>query len=119
MSIVVTIPEPPRVLHPNARPHFMAKANAAKKYRATCKVLALAASRNTRPMLKAPTVRIVWKLGKGRKRVDPDNALSSLKAAWDGLCDAGVFDGDRSVRYEPIEFVRNTRPWSEIVVEVA
>ena len=36
----VTLPWPPSALNPNARPHWTAKAKAAKAYRAACKALA-------------------------------------------------------------------------------
>lgn len=102
-SITVTLPIPPRVLSPNARCHWRVKAKATKQYRfvavwEACKECGLVG-----PRWKAARVQVRW-FTKTKRRPDADNALASLKAAFDGLTDAGVWVSDRETQYEPIVF---------------
>lgn len=103
--ITIWIPLPPKECHPNARPHHMAKARATKKYRTTVAVLARAAlGRTPAPKWKKVEVYPVFRVSTNRNR-DRDNALASLKAAFDGLRDAGVIEDDSGVIPHPVEFV--------------
>lgn len=100
-SLTVTLPLPPKALSPNARCHFMAKANAAKKYRATSKYLAIA--QGVRERWERASVSIVWRTKINRRR-DADNCLASLKNGLDGLRDADVIADDSGLSFEPIRF---------------
>ena len=61
-------------------------------------------------------MRCVFFWGTRRKR-DKDNALASLKAAFDGLVDAGIVADDVGLTHEPVEFrTSRDRPRVEITV---
>ncbi len=91
----VTLPWPPSVLSPNARPHWAAKAKAAKAYRAACKALAEAHG------MVAPTSPKIalWLefVPPNRRAHDDDNLVASFKAGRDGLADALGIDDSRFV----------------------
>ncbi len=101
-SIVVVLDLPPRILHPNARPHWAAKARATKSYRRAAWAMALAASWTPAPRWKRATVTIWW-YAKTKRKADADGILSSLKAAFDGIADAGIVDNDAGMTFMPIE----------------
>jgi crossover junction endodeoxyribonuclease RusA len=109
---------PPAPLNPNARPHWAAKARAVKNYRNTAWLAAAAALGPGRPAPRWTRARvvIVW-YTKTDRHPDRDNALASLKAAFDGLTDAGIITDDKELFHEPIEFrVDAKRPRVEITV---
>ena len=105
-SITIRLPHPPRILHPNARPHYMAKAKATKTYRNTAKAAALEVSGGSQ-LWPAATVKIIATYKDARRR-DRDGILSSLKAAFDGLADAWVVMNDADFTYEPVEVRKGT-----------
>jgi len=113
--MVIVLPLPPRELSPNARPHYMAKARAVKRYREAAYLLALA-ERLGRPMSTAKvTARFFFST---RRRRDRDNLLASLKPAFDGIADARVVTNDSGLIHMPVEqYVDRTDPRVEIVVE--
>lgn len=104
MTAELEIPTPHKSLSPNARSHFQAKARQVKLYRTAVKVLFMSKfGTSFRPRWRSARVRITW----WNRRLafpDRDNALASLKAAFDGLTDAGLFDDDRGLTHEPIVF---------------
>lgn len=92
----VTLPWPPSVLSPNARPaHWSIKAKAAKAYRTACKALAEASG------MEAPTSQKIalWLefVPPSRRRFDDDNLVASFKAGRDGLAEALGIDDSRFV----------------------
>ncbi|MBE3099905.1 MAG: RusA family crossover junction endodeoxyribonuclease [Planctomycetes bacterium] len=113
--MVIVLPLPSRELSPNARPHYMAKARAVKRYRETAYLLALA-ERPARPMHAAKvTARFFFST---RRRRDRDNLLASLKPAFDSIADARVVTNDAGMIHMPVEqYVDRTDPRVEIVVE--
>jgi Holliday junction resolvase RusA-like endonuclease len=113
--LVVVLPLPPQELSPNARPHYMAKARAVKRYREAAHLSALA-ERPARPMQAAKvTARFFFRT---RRRRDRDNLLASLKPAFDGIADARVVTNDSGMIHMPVEqYVDRTDPRVEIVVE--
>lgn len=115
-TVVVELDLPPRELAPNARPHFMAKSKATRKYRGACYLLALAASHGRRPKWKGATVKATFHFPDAGRQRDKDNLLASMKAAWDGFADAGLVDNDRNFTYLPVEIVKSPRRC--VVVEV-
>lgn len=104
--ITIKIPVPPKELRPNSRAHYMQKARMTKVYRETVAIIAMT---GPRPKLKEAEIKFTLRLGNGCKQQDPDNVLGSLKAAVDGLVDAGVLAGDRQIRYAPVEQVRDDK----------
>lgn len=119
MKLTLTIPKPPRELSPNARGHWGRKYKATARYRDLVKVLAREVW-NLPPMMRV-TVRTTWHVPDRRRR-DQDNALASLKAAFDGLVDAGVIEDDSGLTPEPVVFVVDkdaaARPRGEIDLEI-
>lgn len=101
MTLHLIIPAPPKVLHPNSRPHWRAKAAATKKYRNA--VGAIAMSSLNAPRWESASCKATFYV-RDRRRRDADNALASLKAAFDGLRDAGVIKDDSGLSHEPVEF---------------
>lgn len=104
-SITITLPLPPRALNPNSRPHYMTKAAKTKKYRTDAGFAALhASSRRTEETLcpwSRATIQVRW-FHRTASFPDPDNVIAWLKAAFDGIADAGVIANDRDVEYPPV-----------------
>jgi len=119
MTVNITLPLPPRCLSPNERPHFHAKARAAKKYRTRAKLEYMATfSASVRPRAATAVVQATW-FAKTRMFPDGDNALATLKAAFDGLTDAGLFSTDRGLTHKPVIFaVSKDRPRVELTIEI-
>ncbi len=100
-SITIDLPHPPAALKPNSRPHWRAKARATRAYRNATLATALSVSRIGSKWPSA-SVRIIATYRDSRRR-DRDNILASLKAAFDGLADAGIVADDADFTYEPVE----------------
>ena len=117
MTIEIDLPLPPRECHPNARPHFMARARAVKRYRNLAGTVGYC-SRPPAP-LEGPTITARWRFGTAHRR-DPDNLLASLKAGIDGLVDAGVLANDHAVAYAPCE-QRKVKPGEQpgVLLEIS
>ena len=101
LALKLWIPLPPAELHPNTRLNWRKKASAARKYRADVKLLAQVAIMRHLPEgvtlpLKDATVFVSFSWPDKRRR-DEDGAMASLKAAFDGLQDAGVVENDRDL----------------------
>lgn len=89
--IVINLPWPPRILHPNERPHWGPKAAATKKARVTGAVCARAA-KAPRMTADALSVSVVFSPPDNRPR-DDDGLMSNCKAYFDGIADViGVDD---------------------------
>lgn len=98
LRIVMSLP--PRELWPNARPHRLAKARAAKAYRRTAWGYALASPfRNARWPAAVAMVRAFFPDARGR---DEDNLGAALKPLWDGIADAGVVVNDHCLHHLPM-----------------
>ena len=97
--VELDLPMPPRELSPNYRGHWREVAPIRRDYREHCLMLALVAIQNNggRPEypLAPPVVAEVTFTFPDRRRRDQDNALAGLKAAWDGLVDAGLLADDK------------------------
>ena len=118
-TLTITLPLPPKHLSPNARPHWRAKAKATKAYRITAGLTAagiLTGQHDPRPMWKSATVQVRAFYRDARRR-DKDNILASLKAAFDGLKDAGLIEDDSGLTHLPMVLaVDKARPRVELVV---
>lgn len=102
MRVVIELPIPSRVLSPNGRFHWGAKQRATKKAREYAHYVTLAAFTNVESAsLRWPeasvSVRVVRRDKRGR--MDDQNLIASLKAYIDGVCDAGLIENDRGLRW--------------------
>lgn len=119
-ELTITILLPPKELSPNARCHWAKKAKAVKRYRELahgCTLEALAGRR--KPRWKSAEVVIRGYFPTARKP-DADNFLAALKAAFDGIVDAGVLVDDNGLflTIEPLQVDRE-RPRVELVISRA
>lgn len=115
-SLTITIPLPPRAVSPNARIHWSKKASATKSYRREAWASAVAAINGSPPRwLKAKMQ--VFAYFPNRRFPDPGNLMASLKAAEDGICDAGIVANDRGLWPErPVFNVSAGAPRIEIII---
>lgn len=106
--ITIEIALPPKALHPNtARVHFHAKRRAVKGYRLAtwaAATIALRLAQRDAPRWKFASERATFFFKRNGRR-DADNLLASLKAAFDGLRDAGVIEDDSGLSHEPVQVV--------------
>lgn len=101
-TLLIALPLPPKACSPNARCHWAAKSRAVKQARQDGWLAAVAAMRATAWYGGVPprwenakaTVRYFTRT---KHRMDPDNAISILKAVFDGLADAGIVANDRGL----------------------
>lgn len=104
MSVItIELPLPHKNLSPNSRCHWRAKAAATAKARgdsrnATCDQINRKHSSWDWP---AATVQATFYFRDKRKH-DKDNSLSSLKAYFDGLADAGLITNDSGLTHLPV-----------------
>ena len=104
MPVTISLPLPDRCLSPNARTHWATKARATKRLRSLARdaaSLAIGATGDALPFATA-RVRVVYRV-RDRRRRDRDNMLAALKAAFDGIADAGVVVDDAALVYLPVE----------------
>lgn len=98
MTLTATIPLPPDALSPNARVHWSVRAKHTKRHRFAAFVAIAAAKREAKWQGKRPVeIDIEYRChakAQGYKPRDVQNAISSLKAALDGLADAGIVGSD-------------------------
>jgi crossover junction endodeoxyribonuclease RusA len=91
-------------LSPNARTHWTRKAHCTQKYRWLVGQLA-------RPLAREKRLRVPWDKATvsltfyqpNDLRRDADNFLASMKAAFDGLVDAGILKDDNRITHLPVE----------------
>jgi len=110
--LLIELAWPPRDLSPNARVHRFARARALAAYRleaAWSATAALRALRLPRPEWKRASVNVLAYLGPRQPKPDADNILASLKAAFDGLQDAGIVRNDRGLELGPVVRARRAK----------
>lgn len=96
--IAINLPWPSRSLHPNARPHYMAKAKAAKAARQTAhKTVWEAGIRATDPDLPERLKVTAIFFPPNNHAHDLDGCLSAMKSAFDGIADAFGIDDSKWV----------------------
>jgi Holliday junction resolvase RusA-like endonuclease len=100
-TIEIHLPIPPKWCNPNVRCNPFGKARAVRSLRNTARVEAAGAWDDDWPPMKSASVSVTFNYHRYRKR-DADNLLGTLKAAFDGIADAGVVRDDTSLRYEPV-----------------
>ena len=120
MSVTVILPHPAKELHPNARPHFMARARAKKHARQVAYLVALSALRDalaqhdpSTPATFTPThYYLRWSYWGNIP--DEDNCLAACKAYIDGCADA--FDiNDKTLSCAGIERVHEKNKQIELI----
>ncbi len=103
-ALVVRLSLPSAVLSPNARVHWAQRARAVKAYRQQAWVAgAQALAGQDGPEWTNATEQATFYWPDARRR-DRDNASAMLKAAFDGLVDAGILSDDRGLTHQPVEF---------------
>ncbi|MDH3719353.1 MAG: hypothetical protein OES79_14635 [Planctomycetota bacterium] len=119
--MTITLPLPPKGLSPNDRMHWAWKAAAVKKYRSW----SAAVTRTEIACSLETCLEIPWKAAKvqpvfyfkDRRRRDRDNLAASLKAAYDGLVDAGLLVDDEGLVPLPPEIgVDKDNPRVELIL---
>jgi Holliday junction resolvase RusA-like endonuclease len=118
-EITITVPIPHRATHPNSRPHYMAKANHAKKQRMDAKMAALARAM-TQDFKAIPNVKHEVKskfyFPTSRNR-DRDNLISWLKSTFDGIADAKIVENDCLLVSHSVDIDKDkTNPRVEITI---
>jgi Holliday junction resolvase RusA-like endonuclease len=120
-QVRICLPIPRSSLWPNGRPHWSARARAAKAYRQLAWAESLVAMRRMDRMARPPR----WTQARCQatfffadyRRRDRDNCLAALKAAFDGLADAGVIANDVGMIHLPVQIEVDTgRPRVELRV---
>jgi crossover junction endodeoxyribonuclease RusA len=111
-----TLPLPPKALSPNARVHWRPKAAAVAAYRRTAKVAGAFVPASQRPAWSEAVAQLTFYLPDRRRR-DRDNLAASMKAAFDGLVDAGILADDAGLHHEPVRMeIDRERPRVEITI---
>ncbi len=106
--IVIDLPWPPRILHPNSRPHWAAKAKATKKARVDAWFTAKDAGAR-RMAGDALEASVVFSPPDNRPR-DVDGLLSNCKAYFDGIADViGVDDSKWQFKLSKAAPIKNGR----------
>lgn len=120
-SVTIVLPLPARVLSPNCtigtmRGRFM-KAAATKKYRRIAREAVEAEGIESAPW-EMVDIRVAFFHSTNRKR-DQDNAIGSLKAAYDGIVDSGLVEDDdyeHMRRMSPVFSVDKENPRVELTI---
>ncbi len=115
-GLSITLPHPGPALRPNSRVHYHAKARAVAAYRALAAMEARMVCGGNPPRWERATVEIVWS-ATGLRHPDPDNIVASLKAAFDGMQDAGIVRNDKGLWPErPV--ILTKQPWAGVRLTV-
>jgi len=120
--VIIILPLPPKILQPNCtiatiNSRFM-KAAATKRYRRMAREAVEAEQIETMPWGKA-SVQVVFYFKTNHRR-DQDNAMGSLKSAYDGIVDAGLVEDDdyeHMKRISPIFKIDRNHPRVEFIIE--
>lgn len=120
-AVTITLPLPAKVLSPNHAVASVggrfAKAAAIKRYRRLTKEAIEAECIETAPWEKI-TVEVTFFYPNKRRR-DEDNAMGSLKAAYDGIVDAGLAvddDYEHMTRMTPLSSIDRQHPRVEFTI---
>lgn len=91
--MIVTLPWPPKALHPNARVHWSKLAKEKRQYRYACYALTKEVGIK-RDSDERPLVSLEF-FPPDRRRRDLDGMLSAIKSGLDGVADAIGCDDSR------------------------
>lgn len=94
---------PPVELSPNSRCYWAKKAKRVREYREHAKEAAMYAAHrhDLKEPFVVPVVQIAYYNAR-KTKPDADNILASMKSAFDGFTDAGVWKDDRFCFYFPV-----------------
>ncbi len=110
VNVTITLPLPPKELSPNytvgSRGQRMGKAAKTKKYRKFAIEETQIATGAFAWYWPAADVQCTF-YHKDARRRDKDNALASMKAAFDGIADAGLVSDDSSLTYLPVVMLKS------------
>jgi len=116
-AITFQLPLPPKECSPNWRGHWAVKAKAVKAYRTLTAAVALTESDGDRPRWKRAMSQLRFFFRDQRAR-DADNLLASMKAAFDGLTDAGILADDAGLGHWPVQIaVVEGEPHVSVTIE--
>ena len=101
-TVTITLRLPPKSLSPNSRSHWRVRATATRNYRQVAACAAMVALGSFRPRWTSATILAQFYHAQRRTR-DDDNLISSLKAARDGLVDAGLLADDVGLTTLPVQ----------------
>jgi Holliday junction resolvase RusA-like endonuclease len=114
MKLTITLPLPPKELSPNytvgSRGQRLGKAAKTKKYRKhACEETQIATGAfSNRAAWYWPAAEVQCTFYyKDTRRRDKDNALASMKAAFDGIADAGLVGDDSALTYLPVKMLKS------------
>ncbi len=112
----IELPYPPKELSPNGRSYYITKNKLFQQY----KLIARLAAKNEKPKGHVPwkraTTQVTYFHPK-KCRMDEDNALARLKAAFDGVALAGIIEDDWGFSHMPPKFeVDKERP--RVTIEI-
>jgi Holliday junction resolvase RusA-like endonuclease len=115
-DLIVTVPLPPSLLQPNRKSHWAKKSRAVRDYRWAAKMACLAALREAKEIIAWDAAEVEPHFYfRVKRRRDPDNLAASLKAARDGLADAGLVKNDCNIRNaEPVVHIDKDNPRVEL-----
>jgi crossover junction endodeoxyribonuclease RusA len=92
ISAAIDLPWPAKALHPNSRPHHMAKHRATKAAREAARIMAKPIGKIDAEAVK---VTCIFSPPPPKRNRDADNLLASCKAYFDGIADAIGIDDSR------------------------
>jgi hypothetical protein len=117
-SLTITIPLPPQGCKPNGQHgHWAKKANDKKMYRAAAMHCAVSALKGKKPPMWLKAKMQVKAYFMTTNFPDPTNLMASLKAAEDGIQDAGIVANDRGLWPERPEMFKDAKnPRIEITI---
>ena len=107
MKLKIILPLPPKELSPNytvgSRGGRLGKASKIAKYRHDSKIAGLCSMSGGEIFnWERATIQMTF-FFRDKRRRDKDNLLASIKAAADGLQDAGVIANDSGLTFLPVE----------------
>jgi crossover junction endodeoxyribonuclease RusA len=116
VELVIHLPLPTPALQPNSRAHWIVKARETKQYRQRAMLEARSILPHDWQPMEYATVQCVFTFAQRRRR-DGDNLLASMKAAYDGLRDAGVVVDDCRFTHLPV-LVNSQRGAPSVCVKI-
>lgn len=104
----ITLPQPPKELHPNSRVHWRRRIEPKKRYRHAVEMLARSELPDGWESLDGAVVEQTWRFSCRRRR-DEDNLRAWMKPAYDALTRAGVWADDHNVTTPVIRYQYGAR----------
>jgi len=118
-TVIIRFPPPAKPLNMNERLHWSQRARRTKAWRQAAATAAMAIKKSQRGQPPS-TVSISLPVRSLKVRRDPSNWAPTLKAAIDGLIDAGVFPDDDSrwvTTFEPAFHLGSQDPDAVMTIE--